>query len=203
MKKSHKNAGPGINVWQGYVSSISSLLIALLMLMGILGMATSVIQEALNKGLVSEGSQSAECNELVDCKKEATYASSSPEVEKASGQKMLELLLANQKTHDVHGHRFHIQFPVDMDNTNPWVKDIQKELKNYSSRKNAIWQIYTLADPDDGQQLKNAYTRNITVRQALLQAGVRPEAIETLIDTEHMGKSPLERASVFLTVVYD
>ena len=53
MKKSHTNTGPGFNVWQGYVSSISSLLIALLMLMGILGMATAVIQEALDKGLVS------------------------------------------------------------------------------------------------------------------------------------------------------
>jgi hypothetical protein len=130
-------------------------------------------------------------------------ASNAPEVEKASGEKMLELLLANQKSKGVHGRRFHIQFPIDMDNTTPWVKDLQKELKNYASRKNAIWQIYTLADPDDGQQLKSAYTRNITVRQALLQAGVQSEAIETLIDTEHMGKSPLERASVFLTVVYD
>ena len=37
MKKYHKNSTPGFNVWQGYVSSISSLLIALLMLMGILG----------------------------------------------------------------------------------------------------------------------------------------------------------------------
>ena len=45
MKKLSKNTAPGFNVWQGYVSSISSLLIALLMLMGILGMATSVIQE--------------------------------------------------------------------------------------------------------------------------------------------------------------
>jgi hypothetical protein len=41
MKKSLKQTTPGFNVWQGYVSSISSLLIALLMLMGILGMTTS------------------------------------------------------------------------------------------------------------------------------------------------------------------
>jgi hypothetical protein len=157
MKKSKKSTGPGFNVWQGYVSRISSLLIALLMLMGILGMATSVIQEALDKGLVSEGSKSVECSELVNCKKEMHYATSIPEVEKASSEKMLEFLLANQKNSLINGHRFHIQFPADMDKSNHWVADIQNELKKYSSKKNAIWQIYTLADPLDAQQMKHAY----------------------------------------------
>ncbi len=203
MKKSKKDTGQGFNVWQGYVSSISSLLIALLMLMGILGMATSVIQEAIDKGLVSEGSKSVECSELVNCKKDKHYATSVPEVEKGSGEKMLELLLANQKTGGINGHRFHIQFPVDMDKNNHWALDLQNELKTFSTKKNAIWQIYTLADPMDAQQMKHAYTRNITVRQALLQIGVQAETIETLIDTEHTGNSAEEKASVLLTVVFD
>ena len=156
MKKSHTNTGPGFNVWQGYVSSISSLLIALLMLMGILGMATAVIQEALDKGLVSADSHSIECSELVNCKKEAYVATSVPEVANASGQKMLEILLANQKNSGVKGHRFQIEFPVDQENNNLWVQDLQKELKTYTKLKSAIWQIYTLADPQDPQQLRNA-----------------------------------------------
>jgi len=203
MKKSSKNTAPGFNVWQGYVSSISSLLIALLMLMGILGMATSVIQEALDKGLISQDSNAVECRELVSCKKEAVLTPGFAEIQAASSQKLLELLLDNPQKSGVRGHRFQIQFPTDMDNSNSWVSDLQKDLKSYTSLKNAIWQIYTLSDASDTQQLRKAYLRNLTVRQALMQAGVKAELIETLIDTEHSGGSAQEKASVVLTVVFD
>ena len=84
-----------------------------------------------------------------------------------------------------------------------WRAYLQKDLTTYTSLKNAIWQIYTLADPEDPQQLRNAYLRNLTVRQALMQAGVKAEAIETLIDTEHNASNAVEKASVVLTVVFD
>ncbi len=203
MKKSHTNHSPGFNVWQGYVSSISSLLIALLMLMGILGMATAVIQEALDKGLISQDSNAVECKELVNCKKEVVSTPGFTQVESASGQKMLELLLSNQKNNGIQGHRFQIQFPADMEINPGWRAYLQKDLTTYTSLKNAIWQIYTLADPEDPQQLRNAYLRNLTVRQALMQAGVKAEAIETLIDTEHNASNAVEKASVVLTVVFD
>ena len=203
MKNSSKTSSPGFNVWQGYVSSISSLLIALLMLMGILGMATAVIQEALDKGMISEDSNAVECRELVNCKKEAVHTPGFTEVESASGQKMLELLLENQKNSGIQGHRFQIQFPADMEVNDQWTLELQNALKKYTSLKNTIWQIYTLADATDAQQLRNAYLRNLTVRQALIQSGVKAEAIETLIDTEHTGSNALEKASVVLTVVFD
>lgn len=203
MKKYHKNSTPGFNVWQGYVSSISSLLIALLMLMGILGMATAVIQDALDKGKISQDSNGVECRELVNCKKEAVPTRGFAEVQAASSQKMLELLLTNQKSSGTQGHRFQIQFPADMQSNNRWELDLQKNLKTYTSLKNAIWQIYTLADTSDAQLLRNAYLRNLTVRQALMQAGVKAEAIETLIDTEHTAGNAQEKASVVLTVVFD
>jgi hypothetical protein len=77
MKKSTKTQAPGFNVWQGYVDSISSLLLALLLLMGVLGMATAVIQEALDKGKITQDSNAVECMEMVNCKKVAIKQTSS------------------------------------------------------------------------------------------------------------------------------
>ena len=93
------------------------------------------------------------------------------QVESASGQKMLELLLENQKNSGIQGHRFQIQFPADMEVNDQWTLELQNALKKYTSLKNTIWQIYTLADATDAQQLRNAYLRNLTVSNSLTHRG--------------------------------
>lgn len=202
MKKSTKTQAPGFNVWQGYVDSISSLLLALLLLMGVLGMATAVIQEALDKGKITQDSNAVECMEMVNCKKVAIKQTEGLTAkENASDGKTPEPWLENLKSSGNHGHRFRIQFPEDLENNSHWVDVLQKKLKSYTSLKNANWQLYTQSDSDDKQQLRNAYLRNLTVRQALMQAGVKAEVIESLIDTEY-SSSP-EKAQVVLTVFFD
>jgi hypothetical protein len=200
---SHTNTGPSFNVWQGYVSSISGLLIALLMLMGILAMATAVIQGAVEKGLIAEQAAVKDCQLLADCQKAFVANAGPASAEAESAVHVLKDALADQKISGSRGHRFEIQFPEKVDNGNLWVAEIQKSLKSHTRLKNAVWHIYTVSDPADNQALKNAYVRNLTVREALLQSGVKPEQIETFIDSEQASNTALKKSAVALTVFFN
>jgi hypothetical protein len=199
-----KNNAPGFNIWQAYVASIAGLLVALLLLLGIVGMATTVIQEAIEKGLISEdGSVVSECPGLVHCKKEIASDIDPEQEETQSAVSSLKRALTEQNISGSQGHRFEIQFPANFENGNQWAADLQKSLKSYTDQKNAVWHIYSVSDSTDKQDLKNAYLRNLTVRQALLQSGVKSEHIETFIDGEPVSGSTLKKSSVALTIFFD
>ena len=172
-------------MWQGYVSAISCLLLALLLIMAILAISLMLASAAENAAPKPQGD-----------------FSDKPVIARAASPKTVQ---SSSPAHSAKGARWVLNFPGQTVSLGHEQR-AQFAAQLASAKNQGGWQVFAYSEPGNSSSQRLAYIRVLATRDLLIESGVDPLNIELqLLDTDtslSRGKSTSAHAPAPESMVY-
>lgn len=172
-------------MWQGYVSAISCLLLALLLIMAILAISLMLASAAENAAARLQGDSSAK-----------------PVMPRAASPNTVQ---SSSPAHSAKGARWVLNFPGQTVSLGHEQR-AQFAAQLASAKNQGGWQVFAYSEPGNSTSQRLAYIRVLATRDLLIESGVDPLNIELqLLDTDtslSRGKSTSAHAPAPESMVY-
>lgn len=151
-------------MWQGYVSAISCLLLALLLIMAILAISLMLASAAENAAARLQGDSSAK-----------------PVMPRAASPNTVQ---SSSPAHSAKGARWVLNFPGQTVSLGQEQRS-QFSAQLASAKNQGGWQVFAYSEPGNSTSQRLAYIRVLATRDLLIESGVDPLNIELqLLDTD-------------------